>query len=370
MTLHAIEISRSALLANVETFREVVPESRFMAVIKSNAYGHGMLEVAGLLAPHVDWFGVNTLAEARRIRAIVPEPPILVMGLNGWEDQPVPQGVTLVLASLQQIQAFGTRGIPFHIKIDTGLSRLGLRGSELDEALQYLAEHPQAPWTGVMTHFANVEDVTRQDYALEQIRRFQEAREQALAVAGSRSLLFHAAASAAALILPESRLDMIRVGISLYGLWPSNETRLSLLGRQGPLPILRAALSWRSQIVQIHSVPAGASVGYGCTARLERDSLLAVIPIGYFEGYDRLLSSRAHVLVRGRRAPVIGRVSMNMISVDVTHIPDACAGDRATLIGRDGAEIVSAEDLAAWAGTINYEIVSRIIGDLPRTLVT
>lgn len=403
-SIHRVEISRSALQANVAVFRELAPTSLFMAVVKSNAYGHDLELVVEALFGTADWFGVNSLYEAQRLRRIDSDTPVLLMGGNARElqDDPaaLPPGVTVVVSSLEMLEWILKESptTAFHLKVDTGLSRLGARGPELDACLELLTEHPALPWTGLMTHFANVEDVTDQSYALEQLARFRAVAERARAAAGSRQLLMHAAASAPALILPEARLDLIRVGISLYGLWPSNETRLSILSQLGHLPELKPALRWFTQIVHVHDVAAGTSVGYGCTYQVPADTRVATLAVGYYEGYERGLSNRAHVLIHGRRARVLGRVSMNMIVVDIGHIPQAVVGDEAVLLGRALAgatasdtestselskssksleesipettiEEVSAEDLAELTGTINYEVVTRIQAHLPRISV-
>ena len=408
--IHRIEISRQALQSNVQLFRELAPDSLFMAVVKSNAYGHDLELVVEALSGRVDWFGVNSLHEVRRARRVDVSTPILVMGLDARElkaglalfqkgfdgaDASAPSraesldltGVTFVVSSLEMLRFIHEQrpDVAFHLKVDTGLSRLGASGADLEECLEFLAAHPELAWTGLMTHFANVEDVTDQSYALEQLARFTAVRERAREAAGSRKLPAHAAASAPALILPESRLDLIRVGISLYGLWPSSQTRLSVLSQLGRLPELRPVLRWSTRIAHVHAVSAGTSVGYGCTYQVPADTSVATLPVGYYEGYERGLSNRAHVLIRGRRARVLGRVSMNMIVVDVGHIPGVVAGEEAVLLGRGAlpeetpsqteskaprkTEEISADDLAELTGTINYEVVTRIHADLPRTLV-
>ena len=385
-----------------------------MAVVKSNAYGHDLEQVVRTLTGQVDWFGVNSLHEVERLRRIDATTPVLVMGVDARElaagpgirekwfgdsvasyDQLTASGpVACVVSSLETLQWIAEHApqTEFHLKVDTGLSRLGVHGKELDECLAFLRAHPGLKWSGLMTHFANVEDVTDQSYALEQLRRFEEARTAAGEAAGERRLTVHAAASAPALLLPAARLDLIRVGIALYGLWPSAETRLSVRSQHesdagaGTMPELRPVLRWLTRIAHIHDVPAGASVGYGCTYQTTSDTRVATLPVGYYEGYERALSNRGHVLIAGRRAPLLGRVSMNMIVVDVGHIPEARAGDVAVLIGRsepasspgqakqaepadESVEVISADDLADLTGTINYEVTTRIHTSIPRVLV-
>jgi alanine racemase len=298
------------------------------------------------------------------------------MGMNHphsyeWLREPGAKGVTLLLSTVESVEELSRTGAgtPFHIKIDTGMSRLGLRDRELDRLLGYLSDRADLPWSGLMTHFANVEDVSDQSFAQEQLARFQEAAAKAKRAAGRRDLTLHTAASAAALILPESRFDLCRIGISLYGLWPSRQTRLSALNQYGTIPELRPALTWKSRIVHLNSVPSDSSVGYGLTYRTTTDTRVAVIPTGYFEGYERALSNRSHVLIGGRRARLIGRVCMNMIMADVSHIEGVSVGDEVVLIGTQGGETVTADDLAELTHTINYEVVTRIQRDIPRIIV-
>ena len=422
-----IELSRSALEHNVSEFRRVCRPSAFMAVVKSNAYGHGLPEVVGALSGKVDWFGVNSVPEAMGVREYDPGTAILVMGESTESQLRAVQAINL--AMLRQYERYSERmpisvfagpgrtdnletapparpeerdlgrvplisvvvsrletvryiieecpEVPFHLKVDTGMSRLGLGPLRIGPVLGFLRDHPEARWTGLMTHFANVEDVTDQSYASRQLEVFDTVRERAFRAAGpDRSLLFHAAASAPALIMPEARLDIVRVGISLYGLWPSSETRLSANSfyqeRGERMPTLEPVLRWVTKIAHLNPIPAGQDVGYGCTHRVQVDTLVAVLPVGYFEGYDRGLSNRSHVLIRGKQARVLGRVCMNMIMVDVTHIDGVSVGDEAVLIGADAErprERVTAEELADLTGTINYEVTTRIQKDLRRVVV-
>jgi alanine racemase len=183
---------------------------------------------------------------------------------------------------------------------------------------------------------------------------------------GGRPPIVHTACTAAAILFPKTHFTMLRTGIGLYGLWPSRETRISVRERGGPVPDLRPVLSWKTRLVQVKELPEASYVGYGCSYRTTRRTRVGVLPVGYADGYDRALGNRAHVLVRGRRAPVIGRICMNLCMVDVTDVPESRLDDEVVLLGADGDERISAETLAEWAGTINYEVVSRISPLLPR----
>lgn len=379
-----LEISRSSIEQSVLNYRAAAPDSDFYAVIKSNGYGHGLQQMVEILLPlyergDVRGLAVNAIFEGLQLRNLGFSGPVLIMGRN--DDQQyseIPESEDqfhIVLSTVDDVRALQARrpNLPFHIKVDTGMSRLGAHDAYLDELFQYLSETPELPWRGLMTHFANVEDVMDQGYGRLQYSRFAAAMERGRAIfqqsGFSGELICHSAASAPALILPESRQDWIRVGISLYGFWPSSSTRLSARTIFSEMPEFRPALSWRTRIVHINRVGEGVDVGYGCTHRTTAPTTIAVLPVGYYEGYDRSLSNRSHVLIRGRRAPLLGRVCMNMIMVDVTSIPGCAVGDVATLIGQDGSETVTADELADLAGTINYEIVTRIEPGIPRLVV-
>ena len=389
--IQAIHISSSALLHNLNFFRRLAPHSLFLAVVKSNAYGHGLKEVLTILNGKVDYLGLNSLGEALSILSLDffdPKTPLLIMGLNALElrdlekmPSPLPFSGELhfVISSEESLQLFyeykgshPKEKVFFHLKVDTGLSRLGFEVEELRGVLEKIQKSPilLESWKGLMTHFANVEDVTKQEYARKQIHLFEKVMAEAKARHGG-PLLCHAAASAAAMLLPGSHLDMIRIGISLYGLWASPKTRLSFLSqdRGKEHSLLQPVLSWSSRIVHIHRVKSGSYIGYGCTYRAEQDMRLGVAPVGYYEGYERALSGRAYVLLRGQRSRLLGRVSMNMICLDLSPIKEARLGDEVTLIGKNGEEYIGADDLSEMTGTINYEVLTRINAKLPRKII-
>lgn len=384
-----IEIDASALRHNVEVFRRVAaaaePSPGLGVVLKGNAYGHGFDQVLPVVHPHVDWIYVITAQDALRVRehersAARAPAKVLVLG-------PVSPREAVLLAEAGVCAVVGDRSFPaladalreaggppldVHLHVDTGLGREGFLVEELGDVLGLLEPLDHAlRLRGVLSHFANVEDVTEQAYALEQVRRFDEALARlSTALPPERSLERHMAASAASLVLPPSRFDALRVGIALYGLWPSSETRLSARVVLGETPALRPVLSWRCRSQAVRTLPAGSFVGYGCTFRCSEPTRVAVLPVGYFDGYPRLLSGKAHVLVNGRRCPVLGRVMMNHMIVDVTRA--AGAGEErvtATLLGADGDEAIHADTLAAWAETISYEIVARLGAHLRRDVV-
>jgi alanine racemase len=375
--LNWVEIDAGALRNNVSEFkRRLGPGPGFGAVVKSNAYGHGMIEVARVAASaSADWLCVNNVGEGVALREAGLTLPILVMGyvpLDGLGDvvEHALQPIVYNLETLERLDAIASsRGtaVGVHIKIETGTHRQGVLESDVPAFVARLHGARALKLSGVTTHFANIEDTTSHDFAESQMAAFSRVAD-AIAALHPAPFLRHNACSAAVLLFNRTHLDLVRVGISLYGLWPSKETYVSCLERGKPSLDLKPVLTWKTRIAQVKQVPEGEYVGYGCAWRTTRPTRIAVLPVGYYEGYDRELSGLAHVLVRGKRAPVRGRICMNMCMVDVTDIPGAALEDEVTLLGRQGDERITAEQLAAWAGTITYEIVARIHPSLPRVV--
>jgi alanine racemase len=310
------------------------------------------------------------------LRGAEVDAPILVLGPvpSGRYEEAIANGLRFTVYDRNTAEGLSRAAVRLktrarvHIKVETGTNRQGLRLAELTAFARLLVRLPGIEIEGLSSHFANVEDTTSLDYAKRQAALFAEGL-AALRKAGIAVPVRHIAATAAAIVFPESRCGMIRLGIGLYGLWPSKETYLSCRLRSRKPISLKPVLSWRARIVQVKRIPKGAFVGYGCSYRATRATRLAVIPVGYADGYDRGLSNTAHVLIRGKRAAVRGRIAMNFFTADVTDIPGASAGDAVTLIGRDGRETISTESLAALAGTIGYEVLARLSPAIPRRIV-
>ena len=374
-----VEIDRAALLHNVAAFRRLIGDRTFAAVVKGNAYGHGMVEVARTVEDHVDWFAVNSLDEALGLRAAGCALPVLIMGatMAGCADEVVAAGFRQVVFNAGAVAALaeaaeraGARH-PVHLEIETGTNRLGARPEDAVALAEQIRSKPSLHLEGVYTHYANVEDTLDSSYAEQQLTRFREAL--ARIEAAEPVPIRHSAASAAAILHPQTHFNLVRVGISLYGLWPSSLTEEAASLRDVGLD-LRPALAWKTRVVHLNHVPMGETVGYGCTYYTSQPRTIAVLPVGYYEGFDRGLSSRGpepvfSVLVRGCPAPIVGRVSMNMTMVDVTRIPGAAVGDEVVIIGRQGEGAMPAETMADALGTINYEVVTRIGASVPRVLV-
>jgi alanine racemase len=344
------------------------------AVVKANAYGHGVAPVVSLL-PSADWFGVNSLEEGLELRSLGISRPVLLLGHVPLEDLPaaVEADLSLTVYNRQTIETLSSmeslpRPARVHVKVDTGTSRQGVLPEEVEDFLRLVKDSRNVVLEGFSTHYANIEDTLNHEYAELQIARFNAALEAADRL-GGRPPYIHTACTAAAILFPSTHFTMLRSGIGTYGLWPSRETMVSAREKGGAVPDFRPVLSWKTRIVQIKNVPEGSFVGYGCSYRTMRRTTLGVLPVGYSDGYDRALGNRAHVLLRGRRAPVIGRICMNLCMVDLTDVPSARLEDEVVLLGSSGNETISAETMAEWAGTINYEIVSRISPLLPRRVV-
>lgn len=371
-----VEIDTASLRHNVKQFRKVTGSRvKLMAVVKSNAYGHGLVGVAKTLekiAPM--WFGVDSFVEGLRLRKEGVKNPILVLGatLPALYREAFGQKILLTLSTSEALEAFShLKNRPgVHLKIDTGMHRQGFFPEDIPKLIKLLKRFKLAP-EGVYTHFAAAKDRAYPTATLHQfekfkrvIRQFERAGFSAKggATSGGKNLIRHAAATGGAILFPETHCDMVRIGIGLWGYWPSEEARINILsGRFGlPRVALEPVLSWKTKIVEVKKVPAGSLVGYDLTERVTRPVVIAVLPVGYWHGFDRGLSSVGYVLVRGRRAKVLGRVSMDMTVCDVTGIQGVKAGDTAVLLGRQGKEIISAEEMARMLGTSHYEVLTRI----------
>ncbi|MCA2961418.1 MAG: alanine racemase [Silvanigrellales bacterium] len=381
-----LEISQGALERNVATFRGLLAQNacRLGGVLKGNAYGHGFKAVLPVLHPLLDVLYVIEPEDALAVRAFeasthAPRKEVLVIGATE-PDEAVAlarAGVTLCVGDdgwRKNVEALRAARLPqpakAHVHIDTGLSREGYAPGDIRRGFAFLADASDVlEVVGVFSHFANTEDVTEQEYALFQLENFRQGTDELRVLLGTTNVLEqHLAASAAALVLPQARLSVVRAGISLYGLWPSTETRLSARLTLPVVPTLSPALSWRCRSQIVKTLSPGSFVGYGCTWRCDVPTRIALLPVGYYDGLPRLVSGKAHVIVKGCRAPVLGRVMMNHIIVDVTRATHDDSPVVATLVGTDGTETLGVDTLSDWAQTINYEFVTRLGPHLKRTL--
>ena len=373
-----VEIDRSALVHNVAEFRRLIGARRKMlAVVKANAYGHGLLEAAGIVREAgANWLGVNSLEEGVALRESGHTSPVLILGyvpLDGAAEA-VSRDLRLVVYNEEMVaklaEASRKLGRPAHLhfKLETGTNRQGIPPERITGFIDRARRRSGIVIEGITSHFANIEDTTDHRYSRRQLEIYRSAIE-ALGTRGISIPLRHMSCTAAVILFPETWFNLVRVGIGLYGLWPSKETYLSCLEKRRDPLSLRPVLSWKARVAQIKKVPKDALVGYGGTYKTTRPTTLAVVPVGYYDGYARSLSNSSHVLIKGRRAALRGRVAMNFLTADVTDIPSVGLEEEVTLIGRDGAEEISADDLAALAGTISYEVLARINPLVPRMVV-
>ncbi|MBW7882491.1 MAG: alanine racemase [Caldilineaceae bacterium] len=369
-----IEISRSALTNNLQQLKmRLAPHTQLMAVVKANAYGHGTVETARTLAAAgADRFAVATLDEALELRNAGIRQAILVLGYTpSWLASDALQAqITLTIYDLATAEklascaaAAGLRAA-VHVKVNTGMNRLGLTPAETPAFMEALANLAGLHVEGIYTHFATSDELDKR-HAEAQFTCFTALLER-LAATGRRPPLAHAANSAALLSMPHTHLDMVRSGIALYGLDPDME--------QCPLPAgFRPALAWKALVAHVMALAPGDAVSYGREFIAQRPMRAAVLPVGYADGFPRRPRTWGSVLIRGHAAPIIGRVCMDQTVVDVTDIEAATGpvsmGEEAVLIGRQGDAHLSAEAVSARVGTNNYDIVSRILGRVPRLYV-
>jgi alanine racemase len=366
-----VEINLDHIRHNLEQFqRHLGPQVQIMVVVKADGYGHGAVEVArAALSAGASSLAVAMPDEGIELRRAGIEAPVLLLGYTEPDHAPLLRKyrLTPVLYQLETARAisgwFGERGeiLPVHVKVDTGMSRVGVPPGEAAEFISALSGLPGLRLEGILTHFAAADE---KDSAYTEMQT--EMFEGILAACRARGIeipLVHAANSAAALQHPHSRYNLIRLGISLYGGYPSP------LFDSDPLR-LRPALAFKSKIIFLKTVPPGTSVSYGCTYRTAKESLIATVPAGYADGYHRALSNTGEVLVRGRRAPVVGRICMDQFMADVSGVPGAAEGDEVVLYGCQGDERISVDEVAEKLGTINYEVLCSVGKRVPRLFLT
>ncbi len=370
------EIDLSAISWNMESMhRNLKPGTDMIAVVKTDGYGHGAAAIAHKIEnlPYLWGFAVATFEEAEELREAKITKPILILGYvfpYCYEDLSRLQIRPAVFRPdmLEQLATAGKkagRPVSIHVALDTGMSRIGVRPDDQGvDFVRRVLELQKEGWIcleGIFTHFSRA-DETDLDHTYMQIRRFSEFCGRIEKELGYRIPLRHCSNSAGIIRLPEANFDLVRAGITLYGLWPSSDVP------QEPVP-LRPVMSLRSHIVYIKTVDEGTQVSYGGTYVTSKEERLATVPVGYGDGYPRSLSNRGYVLIRGRKAPIRGRVCMDQMMVDVTHIPEAQEGDTVTLIGQDGDLSISMEEMGDLSGRFNYELACDISPRVPRVFI-
>jgi len=378
-----ITLRRSALKRNLAFLRSKIgPDVTLSSVVKANAFGHGIGPFSALAESlGVRHFSVASSQEAAQVRAALTHETsvVMIMGILHDDDLPwvIAQGVHFFVfdvarlhAALSVARALG-RPAHVHLEVETGGNRTGLTEGPFREALQLLRDHPDhLRFAGLATHYAGIEALSERPRTQKQLQVFHHFDAIARAE-GLRPAVRHTACSAAALAFPDTHFELVRVGTAQYGFWPSPDVyrlHLDATGKRSDNP-LRRVLRWHTRVMDLKDVAKGEYVGYGKAFRARKPTLIAVLPVGYGDGYPRAMSNRGHVLIRGRKAPVRGLVNMNVTMVDVSHVPDVQAGDEAVLVGRQGRASISVASFAEVADGLNNEFVSRLPAQIPRSVV-
>lgn len=396
-----IEIDLNAIRHNLRNLKKAAEPANVLAVVKSEAYGHGLEEIAQTVWEEGVWgMGIVSIAEGKRIRKLGINCPLVMIApiLPAQMDQAILNDMSPAVFDYEFAEELSRRSVALgrvtkvHIKVDTGMGRLSVDADKTVEFALKAAKLPGLKIEGLYSHLAAADSLD-QSYTQLQYRRFASCVKQ-LEEAGLHIPVKHLAASAGMILLSAPRYDLTRAGIAMYGLWPSPEVKMIVASRNGSLndlanaqvtgdpetdaagteafrnnpaaDFLRPALSFKTSVMQVKMLKAGSCISYGCTFMCHRETKIAVLPIGYADGYDRRLSNVGEVLIHGARAPIVGRICMNICMVDVTDIPDVKVGDEAVLLGSQQGATITAEEIAAKIGTINYEVVTRLPMHIPR----
>ena len=360
-------INLDAIYQNVENAKKILkPDTGMMAVIKADGYGHGAVEIADTIDALADAYGVAILEEGIELRRAGVRKPILILGYTAPEqyEELIANDIATAAFTLEMAEKLSATAVrmgrvgKIHLKLDTGMSRIGFGLTE--ESLEQILEISSLPGIGIegcFSHFATMDEADK-TRAMNQFRRVLDFTGK-LEERGLPLPVRHISNSAGIIEAPEVQLDMVRDGICLYGLYPSEEVR------KQRLPLV-PAMEWKARVSYVKELPAGVEIGYGGTYTTQGDTKVATIPVGYADGYPRCLSGRGSVLIHGRRAPILGRVCMDQFMVDVTNIPAVATGTEVTLVGRDGGEEISVEEISALAHSFNYEFACDVGKRVPR----
>lgn len=366
-TLSRIEISRDNLIHNISQFRNLLSEEkRIVGMVKANAYGHGVKEVVEILEDNIDMFGVDDLDELKEIRKYTSK-PVIVFGYVSKEQLKEFVNLNAILGIYdleiaRELDRLG--GGTVHVKVDALLGRQGILLEDVKEFLKSLKELRNIKVEAIYSHFSNIEDTDDLFHTQKQYKMLLEAKK--IAQDTYPDIFHHISATSGFLTDIENNWggEILRLGIGMYGLWPSESLKKQFENEIKLKPVLR----WVTHVAQVKEISEGFPVGYGCTFVADQKMKIAVIPQGYSDGYDRGLSSVGEVLIHGKRCEVIGRVAMNMFVVNVGD-SDILVEDEVVLLGKQGEDEISAEEIAGKIGTINYEVVTRIWPKLKREVI-
>lgn len=359
-----IEVNLDNLVHNYRVISDLVAPARVMPIIKAEAYGHGAVMVAKTLKEEgATYFGVATLTEALQLSRAGVDVPILILGWVPLEDlvSVFDYDYTVTVFSWEQAERLSVlarernKEVRIHIKLDTGMGRLGFTGEDALRTVIKVSELPGLVIEGLFTHFAVAEE--NEEYTLRQIELFEEFSE-GLKANGIFVRYRHAANSAGLLEFPAARYDFVRPGLILYGYYPGI--------KKEEYPLVKPVLSWKARVAQVKGLPEGAGISYGLTYYTEPDDVIGTVPVGYADGYRRALGNRGYVLSGGRQARVVGRVCMDQFMIKLKNVEGFKQGDEVTLLGEEGNARVTAEDMAEWLNTISYEVLTGISKRVPR----
>lgn len=372
LPLSYIEISQANLQHNIRSIKKLLPNGvKVAASIKANAYGHGQNEVAKILNKEVDYFQVNSIEELRELRKVTKK-SVLLLGYVAKEhiSEAIDLGCEMAVFSLQHIVHIDkvarrrNKLVKVHIAIDSSLGREGILPQETAVFLHSVSKLKNVKPVGVYAHFANIEDAVNLKHALKQIDGYEKALEQ-FDKFGYKKLQRHISATSGVMALGKGgAYDLVRVGVGLYGMWPSH----NLKKEHSRKFVLKPVMRWVTHVSLVKWLPKGHTIGYGLTYKTSKETKIALIPQGYADGYDRGFSNKGEVLIKGKRCKVLGRVSMNVFVVDVTHLKDVKVEDEVVLLGRQGGEEITAEEIGDMISTINYEITTRVSPLLTRVI--
>jgi len=364
------QIDLAAVQKNIEAIRAAIrKESKLMVVLKADGYGHGAVPIAKRIDDIADAYGVAIMEEAVELREVGIQKPILILGYTASHlyDKLIQYDITQTIFQyetayeLNEVAKKAGKTVRIHIKLDTGMSRIGFSATEQSiEEIVKISKLSNLSMEGIFTHFAKADEIDKGATTL-QYQRFMEMLEQ-LEQRGVRFAIRHASNTAAIIDLPEYNLDMVRCGIGTYGMYPSVDVQKNRV-------VLTPAMELKTHVSYVKELPKGVGISYNGTYVTERPMRVATIPVGYGDGYPRLLSSKGRVLIHGKSAPILGRICMDQFMVDVSDIPQVKQNDDVTLMGRDGYECIPAEEIAGYAGTLNYEIVCEVGKRIPRVYI-
>ena len=374
LPLTYIELSKKNLIHNIKQLKSVAKKgTRIVSMIKADAYGHGQNEIAKILEPYTDYFGVNSISELETLRKITKRKTFVLGYVQDCDlEKAIKLGCILSVFSMDHFKKINNIAEKLkkiqevNISIDAYLGREGFLASELPKFFEEVKKSKYIKIVGIYAHFANIEDTLNFSHANKQIKKYEQAIKTAEEF-GFTKLETHISATSGLLAYEINKgiHPIIRLGIGLYGLWPSENLKLLYKNKIELKPVL----SWKTKIAQIKTLSKGSTIGYGLTYKTKKGTKIAVIPEGYSDGLDRKLSNKGEVLIQGKKCKILGRIAMNMFVVDISHLPTVKVEDEVVIIGTQKGEQITVEELANQIGTINYEVVARLSALLPKILI-